>query len=122
VAPAVPGLYLARLVPRLLGVIHPALPLAEFPEAAFLYDNFVLMPIHQSIGDAEMQAILEVIGRGVASLREHIIPGCITILPQPTAQTELMDRYVPMTSQPTPRTLPVGGDGPWPGTGQIACG
>lgn len=43
------------------GVIHPRLDLAEFPDAAFLYHNLVLLPIHQDLGNAEMDTMIEVI-------------------------------------------------------------
>ena len=32
------------------GVIHPSLPIEEFPDADFLYRHLVLLPLHQDIG------------------------------------------------------------------------
>lgn len=43
------------------GVIHSELPLWEFPEASFLYQNLVFLPTHQGIGDIEMQTMVKVI-------------------------------------------------------------
>jgi perosamine synthetase len=43
------------------GVIHPQLSLGEFPDAAFLYQNLVLLPIHQSLRDREMQTMIQII-------------------------------------------------------------
>jgi dTDP-4-amino-4,6-dideoxygalactose transaminase len=51
------------------GVIHPELPLGEFPDAAFLYQNLVLLPIHQSIGNSEIQTMIDVIAEVL--LHEH---------------------------------------------------
>ena len=36
------------------GVIHPTLPLAAFPDAAYLYDHLVFLPIHQSLTDVQI--------------------------------------------------------------------
>jgi perosamine synthetase len=43
------------------GVIHPQISLDEFPDAAFLYQNLVLLPIHQGLGDREMETMIEII-------------------------------------------------------------
>jgi dTDP-4-amino-4,6-dideoxygalactose transaminase len=43
------------------GVIHPQLALEEFPDASFLYQNLVLLPIHQSLGDAELKIVIRVL-------------------------------------------------------------
>ena len=48
------------------GVVHPELDLEEFPEADFLYQNLVFLPIHQSISDLNLQTILEVIAKVLA--------------------------------------------------------
>jgi len=48
------------------GVIHPRLDLAEFPDAAFLYHNLVLLPIHQDLGNAEMDTMIEVIAEALS--------------------------------------------------------
>ncbi len=47
------------------GVIHPTLPLEEFPDASFLYQNLVFLPIHQSIGESEMQTMIEVLAEAL---------------------------------------------------------
>ena len=53
------------------GVIHPTLPLDEFPDARYLYDRLVLLPTHQTLdGDAietMLRALREVIGRALTS-------------------------------------------------------
>jgi dTDP-4-amino-4,6-dideoxygalactose transaminase len=41
------------------GVVHPSLPKGEFPDAEFLYDNLVLLPIHQDIGEREMNSMVD---------------------------------------------------------------
>jgi perosamine synthetase len=43
------------------GVIHPLLPINKFPAAAFLYENLVLLPIHQSLTGLEMQFMMQTI-------------------------------------------------------------
>lgn len=43
------------------GVIHPQISLDEFPDAAFLYQNLVLLPIHQGLGDREMQIMIDIV-------------------------------------------------------------
>ena len=43
------------------GVIHPKLPLEEFPDATYLYQNLVLLPIHQDLGGAEMQSMVRIV-------------------------------------------------------------
>jgi len=43
------------------GVIHPNLPLEEYPEAAFLYQNLIFLPVHQSIGEREIGTLIEII-------------------------------------------------------------
>jgi dTDP-4-amino-4,6-dideoxygalactose transaminase len=40
------------------GVIHPGLPLQEFPDAAFLYQNLSLLPIHQSLSENDMRVMV----------------------------------------------------------------
>jgi dTDP-4-amino-4,6-dideoxygalactose transaminase len=42
------------------GVIHPELSIEDFPDAAFLYENLVLLPVHQSIGVAEIHTMTEI--------------------------------------------------------------
>lgn len=50
----------ARGIPAVTwgGVIHPSLPLERFPEAAYLYDNLVFLPIHQDLGPADMTTMI----------------------------------------------------------------
>lgn len=43
------------------GVIHPMLSLEEFPDAVFLYQNVVFLPIHQSMENSQMQMLVEVL-------------------------------------------------------------
>ena len=43
------------------GVIHPALPLDEFPDARFLYEHLVLLPIQQSLGPQELRRMTDII-------------------------------------------------------------
>ncbi len=40
------------------GVIHPSLPLDQFPDAKFLYDHVVLLPNHQSLTQEEQYALV----------------------------------------------------------------
>lgn len=51
----------ARGIPAVTwgGVIHPSLPLEGFPDAAYLYDNLVFLPIHQDLDAADMTTIIE---------------------------------------------------------------
>jgi dTDP-4-amino-4,6-dideoxygalactose transaminase len=50
------------------GVIHPDLPLAEFPDADFLYHNLVLLPMHQSISREDIKAIARTAEQVLAEL------------------------------------------------------
>lgn len=43
------------------GVIHHDLPLAQFPDADFLYRHLVFLPVHQDLHESEMQIMIEVI-------------------------------------------------------------
>jgi perosamine synthetase len=43
------------------GVRPPLLDVSEFPEAAFLYDNLVLLPVHQSLDPQDLEVIAEVV-------------------------------------------------------------
>jgi dTDP-4-amino-4,6-dideoxygalactose transaminase len=49
------------------GVIDPALPLADFPDADYLYHNLVLLPAHQDLTEREIGLLSATIGRVVAS-------------------------------------------------------
>lgn len=50
----------ARGIPAVTwgGVIHPSLPRDAFPDAAYLYDNLVFLPIHQDLDAADMATIV----------------------------------------------------------------
>jgi len=39
------------------GVIHPDLPLEEFPESRALYDGLIYLPVHQSLSVQEMDTM-----------------------------------------------------------------
>lgn len=41
------------------GVTHRELPLSEFPDAAFLYQHLVFLPVHQDLGEEELQMIVD---------------------------------------------------------------
>jgi hypothetical protein len=43
------------------GVVHPDLPLEQFPDAKFLYQNLVFLPIHQSLESSDIQLIIDTI-------------------------------------------------------------
>jgi perosamine synthetase len=45
------------------GVIHPSLPLGQFPSARFLYDNLVFLPVHQSLKEKDLQMITTALGK-----------------------------------------------------------
>jgi dTDP-4-amino-4,6-dideoxygalactose transaminase len=49
------------------GVVHPSLRRADFPDADFLYDNLVFLPIHQSLCQADLQTMLAVVARELES-------------------------------------------------------
>ncbi len=60
----------ARGIPAVTwgGVIHPSLPLERFPDAAYLYDNLVFLPIHQDLGAADMATMIRTMA---TALRER---------------------------------------------------
>lgn len=43
------------------GVIHPSLPVERFPDSRFLYDNLIFLPVHQSLGNRDLEAMLFVL-------------------------------------------------------------
>jgi dTDP-4-amino-4,6-dideoxygalactose transaminase len=43
------------------GVVHGSLPLHRFPDARFLYDNLVFLPIHQSLRKRELEMMLKIL-------------------------------------------------------------
>jgi perosamine synthetase len=40
------------------GVIHPSLNLLNYPDGKFLYDNLILLPIHQSMNEKDMNDMI----------------------------------------------------------------
>ena len=40
------------------GVIHPSLNLYNYPDGKFLYDNLILLPIHQSMNEKDMNCMI----------------------------------------------------------------
>lgn len=44
------------------GVIHPSLNMEQFPSARFLYKNLVFLPIHQSMEEQDLQAMIRILG------------------------------------------------------------
>lgn len=51
------------------GVIHPSLPLDQFPDAAFLYANLVLLPIHQGLTPRDIDTMVAVLREELARAR-----------------------------------------------------
>jgi len=45
---------------------HPDLPLDRFPTVAWLYRHLVMLPVHQSLGDAEVAFVASALGRVLA--------------------------------------------------------
>lgn len=43
------------------GVIHRSLPLADYPDSRFLYDNLVFLPLHQSLNEGHLQMVVNVL-------------------------------------------------------------
>lgn len=43
------------------GVIHPSLPLDEFPSARFLYENLVFLPIHQDMEEQHFEVMTKIL-------------------------------------------------------------
>jgi perosamine synthetase len=52
------------------GVIHASLPLEQFPNAQFLYENLVFLPIHQSMDKCDLAAMTDIIGE---ILRDKVV-------------------------------------------------
>jgi len=44
------------------GVIHRNLPLERYPDAQFLYDNIVFLPVHQSLDQTQLRTLLSILG------------------------------------------------------------
>ena len=42
-------------------VIHKDLAVDEFPEAKFLYENLIFLPVHQSLTGEELQTMIRVL-------------------------------------------------------------
>lgn len=49
------------------GVMHPSLPIAQFPEAAQLYAKLIFLPLHQDLSAARLDAMVDVL-KSVLSL------------------------------------------------------
>jgi dTDP-4-amino-4,6-dideoxygalactose transaminase len=47
------------------GVRHPALPKEVFPNADYLYQNLIALPIHQSLSSADMQTMVQVLAEAI---------------------------------------------------------
>jgi dTDP-4-amino-4,6-dideoxygalactose transaminase len=43
------------------GVIHRAFPLEDFPNARFLYENLLFLPIHQSLKTEDLQTMIRIL-------------------------------------------------------------
>jgi perosamine synthetase len=43
------------------GVIHRAFPLEDFPNARFLYENLLFLPVHQSLGIEDLQTMIGIL-------------------------------------------------------------
>jgi perosamine synthetase len=41
------------------GVRHPSLPKGRFPQAEFLYDNLIFLPVHQSLGVRDLSLVVD---------------------------------------------------------------
>lgn len=49
------------------GVIHSTLPLNQFADSSFLYDNLVFLPIHQGLRKRDLEVMAEVLRRSLDS-------------------------------------------------------
>ena len=49
------------------GVVHSTLSVQEFPDAGYLYEHLVMLPIHQSIDDAGIKIIIEILAKVLES-------------------------------------------------------
>jgi perosamine synthetase len=47
------------------GVIHRAFPLESFPNARFLYENLLFLPVHQSLGIEDLQTVICILRKTV---------------------------------------------------------
>jgi len=43
------------------GVIHPDLPIAQFPNSKYFYDHLIFLPIHQSVEDHELEIMVRIV-------------------------------------------------------------
>ena len=60
------------------GVRPEGISSASFPEAAFLYGNLTFLPIHQMLGDRELDQIADAV-RSVRARNSRMMPACSTI-------------------------------------------
>jgi len=64
------------------GVIHPTLPLEQFPKARFLYEHLVFLPIHQSLRDGDLDTIIHAVRQilnETVALDEKSLDDCIPL-------------------------------------------
>jgi perosamine synthetase len=47
------------------GVIHPSLPLQQFPKARILYDHLVFLPVHQSLSEQNLETMIRILGEAL---------------------------------------------------------
>jgi perosamine synthetase len=59
------------------GVRHPSISRAEFPEADFLYENLVMLPVHQDLSERDLRTIAEE-ARAIRQASEVGTPGNFT--------------------------------------------
>jgi dTDP-4-amino-4,6-dideoxygalactose transaminase len=43
------------------GVVHPSLEIEQFPDASFLYDKLILLPVHQTLTYPEMDTMVQTV-------------------------------------------------------------
>jgi dTDP-4-amino-4,6-dideoxygalactose transaminase len=75
----------ARGIPAVTwgGVRHPSLSRDAFPEAEFLYENLVMLPVHQSLSDGDLQMIVEESRSICRSYDRSAAENCTTTSNQP---------------------------------------
>jgi dTDP-4-amino-4,6-dideoxygalactose transaminase len=64
------------------GVIHPSLILEQFPSARFLYNNLLFLPIHQSMEEQDLQAMIRILGEVLqqrSQVDEKGFDGCLSL-------------------------------------------
>lgn len=43
------------------GVVHPGFPIRDFPDAKYLYDNLIMLPVHQDLAADDLEFVCETI-------------------------------------------------------------